>query len=58
MGALLVLFVVGDGLIYLFYGKSAALVGLLCLLGGMIPVILIVLVLLLLEWIQKRADRD
>jgi hypothetical protein len=57
-GALLVLFVVGIGLIYLIYGKSAALFGLLCLLAGMIPVVLIVLILLLLDWIRKRADHD
>jgi hypothetical protein len=57
-GALLVLFVVGDGLIYFIYGKAAALMGLLCLLAGLIPVGLTVLVLLLLDWIRKRADRD
>ena len=57
-GALLVLFIVGDGLIYLIYGSGAALMGILCLLAGMIPVVLTVLVLLLLDWIRKRADRD
>jgi hypothetical protein len=57
-GALLVLFVVGDGLIYFIYGKAPALMGLLCLLVGMIPVGLTMLVLLLLDWIRKRADRD
>ena len=58
IGALLVLFIVGDGLIYLIFGRVAALGGILCLLIGMIPVVLIVLVLLLLDWIRKRADRD
>jgi hypothetical protein len=57
-GALLVLFIIGDGLIYLFYGSGAALMGLMCLLAGMIPVVLTVLVLLFLDWIRKRADRD
>jgi hypothetical protein len=57
-GALLVLFVVGDGLIYLFYGGGAALMGILCLLAGMVPVVLTLLVLLLFDWIQKHADRD
>jgi hypothetical protein len=56
IGALLVLFIVGDGLIYFIYGKSAALMGILCLLAGMIPVVLIVFILLLFEWIRKRAD--
>lgn len=58
IGAILVLFIVGDGLIYLFYGGGAALMGILCLLGGMVPVVLVILVLLLFEWIQKHADRD
>jgi uncharacterized SAM-binding protein YcdF (DUF218 family) len=57
-GALLLLFVVGDGLIYFTYGGGAALAGLLCLLAGLVPVVLTMLVLLLLDWIRKRADRD
>ena len=57
IGGLVLLFVVGDSLIYLFYGKGAALLGLFCLLGGMVPVLLTVLVLALLNWITRRADR-
>ena len=57
-GALILLFVVGDGLIYLFYGSNAAVMGFLCLLAGMTPVILVVLIILLLDWITKRANRD
>jgi hypothetical protein len=58
VGAILVLFIVGDGLIYLIYGGGAALMGILCLLGGMVPIVLVLLVLLLFEWIQKHADRN
>ena len=58
VGAILVLFIIGDGLIYLFYGRSAALMGILCLLGGMVPVVLVLLVFQLIDWIQKRANRD
>lgn len=58
VGAVLVLFIIGDGLIYLIYGGGAALLGLLCLLGGMVPVVLVILVLFLFEWIQKHADHD
>ena len=58
VGAILVLFIIGDGLIYLFYGGGAALTGILCLLGGMVPVVLVLLFLLLFDWIQKRANRD
>lgn len=58
VGALALLFVVGDGLIYLFYGKSAAFLGLLCLLAGMVPIVLTLAVLALLTWISKHADRE
>jgi hypothetical protein len=57
-GGLILLFVIGDGLIYLFYGSSAAIMGLLCLLAGMTPVVLVVLVILLLDWITKHANHD
>ncbi len=57
-GALLLLFVVGDGLIYLVYGPGAASLGLLCLLAGLVPVILTVLAILLLDWIARRANRE
>jgi hypothetical protein len=57
-GALGILFIVGDGLIYLIYGSSAAVMGLLCLLAGMTPVVLVVLVIFVLDWITKCANRD
>jgi len=55
VGAILLLVIVGIGLIYLVYGPSAAMMGLTCLLAGLSPVILIVLILFLLDWIVKRA---
>jgi hypothetical protein len=57
-GALVLLFIVGDGLIYIIYGSSAAVMGILCLLAGMVPVLLTIFVLILLDWIRKRADHD
>jgi len=57
-GALVLIFIIGDGMIYFFYGSSAAITGLLCLLGGMVPVVLVVLILLLIDWIAKRANPD
>jgi hypothetical protein len=57
-GALLLLFIVGDGLIYLLYGAGPALMGLVCLLGGLVPVVLVILILILLDWITKRANPD
>ncbi|MBT3188346.1 MAG: hypothetical protein HN736_19355 [Anaerolineae bacterium] len=58
VGAFLLLFIVGDGLIYLIYGKGAAMMGLLCLLAGVAPVVVIAVFMILLNWIVKRANRD
>ncbi len=58
IGGITLLFIVGDGLIYLFYGQQAALLGLICLLAGLSPLLIIWLLLLLVEWIVKRADES
>jgi hypothetical protein len=58
VGALLALFIVGDGLIWLIYGFGAAVMGLLCMFGAMVPIVLILLLLSLSDWIVKRANRD
>jgi uncharacterized SAM-binding protein YcdF (DUF218 family) len=52
------LLVVGLGLIWLIYGFGSAMMGLLCLLGALVPIGLIFLSLQLLDWISKRANRD
>ena len=58
IGGLLVLFTVGIGLIYVFYGPGAALTGLLCLVVGLIPLILIWVMFIVLEFITKRAQNQ
>jgi hypothetical protein len=45
-------------LIYFMYGPGAAVTGLLCLLAGLSPIVLIVLSLAILDWIQERANRS
>ncbi len=57
IGGLLLLFLVGDGLIYLIYGRSAAILGFVCLLAGIAPLALIWLALSLIDWIVRRANR-
>lgn len=57
-GAVLILLIVGVGLIYYIYGPGAAVTGLLCLLAGLSPIVLIVLSLAILDWIQQRANRS
>jgi hypothetical protein len=58
MGGIIILFVLGDTLIYIFYGLNAALLGLLCLVGGLAPVGLIILILAIIEWVVKRANPE
>ena len=58
IGFFLILLIIGEGLIYIIYGSGAAFVGLLCILGGVAPLILIGLVFLIIKWILERADQD
>jgi len=58
VGAALLLIIVGGGLIYYIYGPGAAIGGLLCLLGALVPISLILLSLAVLDWIQKRDNRS
>ncbi len=55
IGAFGLLFVVGLGLIYFIYGPGAAGVGLLCLLGALVPIGLIFFFLYGIDWIVARV---
>jgi hypothetical protein len=55
VGAFVLLFVVGIGLIYIIYGQGAAVIGLLCLFGSLVPIGLILAALYGLDWFVKRA---
>jgi len=57
-GAFVALFIIGIGLIWWIYGAGAAMMGFICLLGALVPIILIILLLFLSDWILKRAGRD
>jgi hypothetical protein len=56
VGMFLLLFIVGLGLIYIFYGLGGLVTGFLCITGGLAPLILIALVLWGMEWFVKRRD--
>jgi uncharacterized membrane protein len=58
IGAFLMLFIIGIGLIWVIYGFGAAITAFLCLLGAFVPIGLIFLSLFGLDWIVKRANRD
>lgn len=55
LGAFILLFIVGVGLIWLIYGEAAAGMGFLCLLAALFPVIIILAIFLAIEWVIKRA---
>lgn len=55
IGAFILLFVVGVGLIWIFYGAGAASMGLTCLLAALVPIGLIAASLYLMDWILKRG---
>ncbi|MCJ7717890.1 MAG: hypothetical protein MUO54_15420 [Anaerolineales bacterium] len=53
-GFLLLVFLIGDGLIFYFYGAGAGIAGLICLAGVMVPVFLVVLFL----WIAEKVVKN
>ena len=55
LGAFILLFIVGVGLIWVIYGGEAAGMGLTCLLAALFPVILILSIFVAIQWILKRA---
>jgi hypothetical protein len=54
IGGILLLFVVGVGLILYYYGPGAAGMGTLCLIGGLLPLAIIITILALMQWIVDR----
>jgi hypothetical protein len=58
IGFILLLLVVGDGLIYLFYGQGAAVMGLICIMAGLAPIILILVALEFIDWIVRMKNPD
>jgi len=56
IGFFLILFILGDGLIWYFYGRAPAIFGLLCLAAGSFPIILIAVILWVMERIVKGED--
>ena len=54
VGFIVLLFLVGDGLIWLIFGREAAIMGFICLLAGLVPLFLIWLVFLGLDVLVQR----
>lgn len=58
IGSILIIFIVGDGLIFFIYGPGPALVGFLCLVAGLLPILLILLIFWIIDKVVKRANRE
>jgi hypothetical protein len=58
VGFILLLLTVGGSLIYIIYGVEGTIMGLICLLAGLAPFVLIALILWVMEWIVKRANEE
>lgn len=56
VGFVFLLLFVGVGLIYLFYGVGGAISGLLCIIAGLAPLLLIWGAMNLIEWIANKAN--
>ena len=57
LGGLALVLIVGNVLIWVFYGRGAVQTSLLCMGVTLIPVLLIALVLWVMGWIVRK-DRD
>ncbi len=57
VGGIALLFVVGGGLIWFFYGRNAALLGVVCLAAGLAPIALIWLALGGVDWLVRKLDK-
>jgi len=58
IGFVVLLLLVGDGLIYLIYGPRAAILGALCILAGLAPVVLIAGLMVILDLVVKKANDE
>ena len=56
LGFLFLVFLIGDGLIFAFYGTGAGMIGLICLVGALVPVLLVILFLWIADRIVKKNE--
>jgi hypothetical protein len=56
IGFFVLLFLVGDGLVWLIFGRNAAIVGVVCIVGALVPALLVAALLGGLGWIARKAN--
>ena len=57
-GFVVLLFLVGDGLIFLIYGRNAAITGFICILGGFVPILLIIGLFAVMDFVIRKANEE
>ncbi|MBA4313241.1 MAG: hypothetical protein C0417_11490 [Chlorobiaceae bacterium] len=58
LGSLAIIIIVGLGLIYIFYGKGAVITGFLCISSGLLPIVVILLVFQLIDFVIKKSKNS
>ncbi len=54
---ILLIFIVGNLMIYIFFGQQALVTGITCMLSGMLPLVAIYLVFLALDFFLKKYNQ-
>lgn len=54
VGGIGILFLIGDGLVYIIYGPAAAISGFLCLGAGLLPVLIIMGIFWVMEKVVNK----
>ena len=57
LGVLGIIFIIGNGLIAVFFGQQAAILSLLCMASALIPVGLVALALWVMDLISRQNTR-
>lgn len=58
VGFIALLLFIGTGLIWIIWGSGAAIFGVLCIAGGLLPLALIWAALAGIEWFVKRSREE
>jgi len=58
IGFLLILLIVGDGLIYFIWGRDAAVMGIVCIMAGIAPMVAVFLILWGIELFVKKNNGE
>jgi hypothetical protein len=57
IGFFILLFIVGLGSIYIFWGPESAVTGLICIGLVLVPAVLVWLLLSIMGWIVRKVDQ-